>query len=210
MESLCRFENFEAVEKLIASGRGGILHTGHLGNWEVAGTSIAPLRSKLAGIARHIKNPLIDRWLLETRQMRGNKVIYHHDPFFSAARHIKHGGFVGILMDQNLHQGGVFVPFFGRPAATTTLTALLAVKLGCPVIGFNIWREGPQIVGRFEEPLYARRNSDPEQETLRMTAELTGILEKWIRQRPDNWLWGHNRWKRVPGAEDKRVEAIAA
>ena len=106
-------------------------------------------------------------------------------------------------MDQSLPTGGAFVPFFGRPAATTTLTAHLAHRTGRPIFGLHLFRQGADIVGRFSGPLPLGR--DPEE----TTAGLTRLIETWARQRPAEWFWFHNRWKRSPPPETEK-EAVRA
>ncbi|MBI5209684.1 MAG: lysophospholipid acyltransferase family protein [Elusimicrobia bacterium] len=192
-----RFENLELVDSMLAEGKGVVHNIGHLGNWEVGGVAFTALGYPLGVVGRVMRNPLLDRWINETRGRFGESVFAHRNPFFQVVRWLKGGKLTAILIDHNLHQGGIFVPFFGRPAATSTLSGLLAVKLGCPIVSTRVRREGAGLVVSFHGPLRAAEGADPEAEAARLTAEMTNAIEGFVRERPGEWLWGHNRWKRA-------------
>lgn len=196
------FENLEVYSRTLEEGKGVLANIGHLGNWEVGGIVLTGLGYPLGGLGRAMKNPLTDRWLTQTRSRFGAQVFAHRNPFFQAVRWIKQGKPLAILIDHNMYRAGIFVPFFGRPAATSTLSGLLAVKLGCPILSVRVRREGPHIYVRFEGPLRADSSADSEEEVKRLTLEMTRIIEGYIRLRPGEWLWGHNRWKRAPTDSD--------
>lgn len=201
------FENLDLVDRMVAEGKGLIYNIGHLGNWEVGGIAFTALGYRLGVVGRVMRNPLLDRWLNETRSRFGEAVFAHRNPFFQVVRWLKAGKGTAILIDHNLYQGGVFMPFFGRPAATSTLSGLLAVKLGCPVVSTRVRREGSGLVVSFHGPLRPQPRAEPEAEALRLTVEMTKAMEGFIRERPGEWLWGHNRWKRT--AEAAKAGAAA-
>ena len=193
----CPFENLDVLRRALQGGRGAIIHLGHFGNWELAGLSLPAHGLPITAVGRRIKNPYVDGWLKGMRSRFGLTLLGHKNPFFPIARAIKQGRGVGVLMDQSLPEGGVFVPFFGRPAATTTLTALLAMKLKAPIVPLDLRREGGIVIGRFEEPVAI----EPGESEEALTARLTAIIERWARRSPGDWFWLHNRWKRSPEAE---------
>lgn len=188
LQRVC-FEGTEHVDAALRDG-GCILHLGHFANWEMAGLAFSALGYPLSVVARRIKNPSLDHRVNALRSRFEARLISSKHPFFGCLRALRQGRCVGILMDQNLPKGGAFVPFFGRLAATTTLTALLAHKTGRPILPLRLWREGPTIRGRFEDPF----STGPTPEDT--TAALTALIESWVRARPQEWFWFHNRWKR--------------
>jgi Kdo2-lipid IVA lauroyltransferase/acyltransferase len=199
LERAVVYENLDFVDEILAEGKGAVFNIAHLGNWEVAGISYTARGRPVGAIGRIMKDPHADRWLNGTRSRLGMSVIGHRNPFFSAVKWLKQGKPLCILIDHNLYEGGVFVPFFGRPAATSTISGLLAVKLGCPILSARVWREGRTIRVRFEGPIRADpKAADPEKEAERLTAEMARVIEGFVRDRPGEWLWGHNRWKRQP------------
>ena len=197
-----RWENLELLEETLAKGKGVLFNCGHMGNWETTGVSLTAHGKPLGVVGRRIKNPYVDAWLKETRCRFGLQLISHKSPFFPSVKWLKSGNIVAILIDHNIPKGGQFVPFFGRPAATSTLTALLAVRLGAPVLSVSIRRDGSEMSCRLHGPTWADPQADPDAEIARLTVEFSNQLEAIVRERPEDWLWGHNRWKRAPEAKE--------
>ena len=202
-----RYENMEILDAALAEGKGVILNTGHLGNWETTGVVLTAHGYKLGVVGRLIKNPYVDAWLKETRCRFGLNLIAHKNPFFTSVKWLKGGNITAILIDHNIRKGGVFIPFFGRPAATSNLSALLAVRLGSPVVSVAITRQGSVQTCRIVGPMRANPDADPEAEIQRLTVAMVKQLEDFVKASPADWLWGHNRWKR---AEEAAQETVAA
>ncbi len=156
----------------------------------------------VAVIARPLDNPLLDQRLVALRRSTGNTVIYKQKALAQVMKTIRSGGVVAILIDQNvLAKDGVFVEFFGRPAATTTVAAALALKTGCAIVpvrcallpnGRYRMVYGPPVVWEGS----GRRDED----VVALTQHLTSIIEGWVREHPEQWLWLHRRWKTRPSA----------
>ena len=102
---------------------------------------------------------------------------------------------LAILIDQRVVEGGLQVPFFGRLAYTTALPALLALRYSIPVHPVHCWREGEKVKVQIDSAMdFADLTARTEhfiEATLRMNAK----VEDWVRKRPQDWLWIHNRWK---------------
>lgn len=197
-------ENTQILDAALKKGKGVLLHTGHFGNWEFAGARIALAGYPLAVVGRRQRNPYFDRWLLNYRCRTGMTIFNHHQAVRETQKWLRNNGCLGILADQNLYKGGIFVQLLGRPAATTTLTALLHFKLGSPIVGvFPYRKEGVHRI-RFENieipDDIVSGNLDRAEKVAGATQYLTDRIDSWIRQDPPNWLWGHNRWKRQPEA----------
>jgi KDO2-lipid IV(A) lauroyltransferase len=115
------------------------------------------------------------------------------------------GETVGILMDTNMTPPqGVFVPFFGRMACTASGMARVALKTGAAVLpGFLLWEKSEQkYVLRFGPRIELIDTGDAEQDAIANTANFTVVIESYIRQYPDQWLWMHRRWKTRPPGEE--------
>ncbi|MFC1522079.1 lysophospholipid acyltransferase family protein [Elusimicrobiota bacterium] len=195
-------DNHDVFRDVLSRGKGAIIHTGHFGNWELSALGIAQSGYPLAALVRNQKNPYVDEWMVSFRSKYGCKVFGHHDVGREILTWAKKGGIIGILMDHNLYKGGIFVDFFKKPAATTTITALLHLKLGAPIIGVRSYRKDGKCRLHVEE---IDLSNTVNQETVErsekvrlLTQALTDIIETWVREDPANWLWGHNRWKRQP------------
>ena len=197
-ERFVEWEGVEHLERALAQGTGAILLTSHFTNWELTGMFIAQrFENRLTAIARPMKNSFVERWVQNKRATGGVQIILHRQAVRASLKWLKRGNFLGALVDQNLYTGGVFVDFFGRPAATTTLPILLHVRTGAPVIQVYTLRtkKGFRLV---VEPPVAFPSVSEGDPVVAWTAELNHHLERVIRRYPENWFWIHNRWKRRP------------
>ena len=119
-------------------------------------------------------------------------------------RLLRQGGTLGILTDQDTNVQSVFVPFFGRLAATPRAAADLALRFGASVLVLTCHRRGPRPGDghRLEvtEVDYDAEAQDREAEVIRLTAACTAVQEAAIRRHPAEWVWMHARWKTRPEA----------
>ena len=113
-----------------------------------------------------------------------------------AIAHLRAGGSLGFLVDQKMNDG-IEVPFFGRNAMTAPALAQLALRFGLPIVPIRVVRLG---AGRFrmvcEAPLAITRTGDRTADTYAISLAVNATLERWIRERPEAWLWLHRRWPR--------------
>lgn len=192
-------DNWSAVERAIAAGKGLIFVTGHLGNWELAGAYVASRGVPLDVVARHMANPLFDRYLTSTRERIGMAVVHDSDAVRRTPRSIKAGRGVAFLSDQGvLGLASTFVPFFGMPAKTPRGPAVFALRLGVPVV-FGCALRQPN--GRYRmsfEAVTVQDTGDRERDVDAIVAEYTKTLERWVRRAPEQYFWHHRRWRRQP------------
>ncbi|MDE3052522.1 MAG: lysophospholipid acyltransferase family protein [Gemmatimonadota bacterium] len=191
-----RVENWEAVERARALGRGLILLTGHIGNWELGGAYIAARGVPLDAVARGMENPLFDAYLTRTRRRIGMHVIHDADAVREVPRALRAGRTVAFLFDQGaVGLASTWVPFFGRMAKTPRGPAVFALRLGAPMVfGVAIRQPGGRFVLSFE-PVETVRTGDREADVDAMVAEYTRVLERWVRRAPEQYFWHHRRWK---------------
>ena len=191
-------------ENLKAGGRGVIIASAHLGNWEMLVYGWSALYEPMSYLARPLDNPLIENLTVSLRTKFGNHPINKKNSVSLAIKILREGGVLGILADVNVHpKEGVFVPFFGVPACTSTGAALLAVRTNAVIIPMcGVWDQKEQhyiaVHGEIIEP---SRTGDRRRDILETTARFTAEIEKLIRAYPDQWLWIHKRWKTRPPGE---------
>jgi KDO2-lipid IV(A) lauroyltransferase len=200
--SLVDVEGRQHVEAAMAAGRGVLFVTGHFGNWELNALAHGWLFGPVGVVARPLDNPFLDRRLCAARSVSGNEVIYKERALARVIKTLREGRGVAFLVDQNVQeQDGIFVEFFGRPAASTTVAAALALKTGCAVVA---GRALPLPDGRYrliyDPPLSFRTSGDRNADIARLTQQIASHIEGWIREQPDHWLWLHRRWKTQPHA----------
>ena len=199
-------EGHQHVEAARARGRGTVFVTAHIGNWELYGVVHGWLSPPVGVVARPLDNPALDRRLCDFRTRSGNTVIYKQRALVQVLRRLKDGGDVAILVDQHVQeQDGIFVDFFGRPAATTTVAAALAVKTGAALVAAHC-EATPD--GRYRlvygPPLDWTPSGDRQRDIAELTQRLTTTIEGWVRAVPEQWLWMHRRWKTQPSATWER------
>lgn len=198
------YEGFEALEEARRQGKGVLFLTGHLGAWEVGSFAHSLYGHPIKIVVRDLDNPLVDALVKRYRTRHGNETIDNREFLRGLLGAMREGETVGILMDTNMTPPqGVFVDFFGMPAATASGMARVALKTGAAVVpAYTRWDGELQryrIV--FEPALTLARTADPEADTVANTALFTKTLEKIIRKHPDQWLWVHRRWKTRPEGE---------
>lgn len=199
LELMERVEGWELVERAMAAGRGLIVVTGHLGNWELGGAYVAARGLPLDAIARRMENPLFDRYLTETRERIGMTVVHDADAVRRTPRALRGGRAVAFLADQGvMGLASTFVPFFGRPAKTPRGPAVFALRFQVPVLfGVALRQPGGRYVLSFESvPVEDTGDRDRDVDTI--VARYTAVLEKWVRRAPEQYLWHHRRWRRQP------------
>jgi len=187
----------EHVRAAVDSGRGFFFLTPHLGCWEYAALVAAAGGFPMTVISRPLDNPLLEREVRHFRERTGNTVVHKAEAAREVLKVLRAGGAVGILADQRARQpDAVVVPFFGRPAATTSAlarfldrTEALVVPASCIRVAPARWRH------RYRAPLDVRGLPAAERRPEPLTAHLNLITESLIREHPEQWLWLHNRWK---------------
>ena len=194
----CRIVGAEKLKKA-ENVTGGIIHIGHFANWEAFGLAASIAGFDKAVLAQRIDNPYIDEEVNRLRNIFSGKTFYsnHADlPFFACVRWLKKKKFIGILIDQNAGSSEVWLPFMGRTAAYSPITALLSIKMQVPVFPVNVRRDGNGVlVCEIFDPVLPPQEYTT-QNVRTFTKKLSDIYEQFLRQDPASWLWAHNRWKR--------------
>lgn len=197
-EELLVWRGTEHVENALKQNKGLVLVAAHFSNWEIGGWAFQYRFGGMLAIARPMKNPMVEDWVQNRRTEGGNRIALHRDAVRSTLKWLKSKSTVGILADQNLYTGGVFVNFFGRPAATTTLPTLLHERTDAPVIFTYTLRDKNKFVICYSEPFGFFDSKDKNQNIMEGTQLISDYLENLVRKYPENWFWIHNRWKRQP------------
>jgi KDO2-lipid IV(A) lauroyltransferase len=172
-----------------------IFFGGHLANWE-----IQPMGVKKSGIDVHLvyrkpNNPGVDGLLRHARDVGATGHIAKGEMGArEILRIIKSDGALGILVDQKFNEG-IAVPFFGRDAMTAPAIAYFALKFDCALYPSRVERMGgAKFRLTFFPALSIEDTGDKEKDVLKIMTDINVLLESWIRERPAQWLWIHNRW----------------
>jgi KDO2-lipid IV(A) lauroyltransferase len=192
-------EGWEEVEAVMAKGRGAVMVTGHIGNWELAGSYVAARGIPLDAIVRGMANPLFDAYINHTREAIGMTVVHDSEAVRRTPRSLRAGRAVAFVADQGvLGLASTYVPFFGRPAKTPRGAAVFALRFEVPVL-FVVALRKPN--GRFRvvvERIEAQQTGERDRDVDAIVARFTERLEHWVRVVPAQYFWQHRRWKRQP------------
>ncbi len=179
-------------------GKGAILVTAHLGNWEIAGSGLTAYSYPITALAYRQKNTEINNLIEKIRKESGLRIIYHDQTLKEFLKALNSGEFIAFLVDQNaLRHRGTFVDFFGMKASTVTFPAKLALKYKKPVLfSYCIFNEKSKSYELFIEEINIE-NKDIKQ----LTQDYTKAIEEAVRKYPSQYLWTHKRWKTRPEGE---------
>ena len=200
----------EAVRAAVDDLGGALLLTGHLGNWEVGGAAVAAHGVPIDVVAKGMANPDFERELFGTRERLGMRVVEMGDAPRRVLRALRRGRVVAIVGDQNAHRNGVFVPFFGRLAASARGPGTFALRTDVPVfVGFGVRRPGWRQTYRVRlEPLTVERTGDFERDLEAFTAAYMAAVEDAARAHPEQYFWQHKRWKTRPPEEPVGMDPV--
>src|SRR5580704_12842386 len=185
----------EHLDRALAAGRRVILFSGHLANWEIAALAGGQYGLDVAQIYRAANNPLVDRMLARLRGNPGELIPKGAVASRRAFAALRRGGHLSLLVDQKLNDG-IAVPFFGREAMTAPALAMLALHFDCDVLPVRVERlEGAHFQLTVHPRLEVTRTGDRDADILALMTEVNRMIEGWIRERPEQWLWLHRRWQ---------------
>ena len=178
--------------------RGLILATGHIGNWEVAGLAVARWKP-VVGLMRPLSNPYVEAMVQRLLPPGGFRIVPKHSPDIGRfPEYLREGSVLALMIDQFAGERGMSVPFFGQPAQTHTAIALLHLVTRAPLVFGWCRRTGPlQFEIRASEPIVAVRTGRKQDDVRAVLAQLNAELERAIREAPEQYMWGHRRWKPV-------------
>jgi len=182
----------EAVEK-----KGGFIAiVSHFGNWEWLAIPIKKYGLHVHAVGRPLKNPYLYRYVREMREAANLTNIEKSGAVHSSIKVLKQRGILAVLIDQHESQGSVWVDFFGRKAATSTLPAMLALRYEYPVLPAFFYRDESGCSKIKYGPLFPLiRTGDLQADLLSNTQQYVTKIEEEIRKRPGDWLWAHRRWR---------------
>lgn len=187
----------QVIDSVLAEGKGAVMISGHIGNWELIGQAIATAGYPIATIAKPLYDPRVTRWLRKWRTSRGLQIVWRDEG--NAGKTIlsvlRRNRLMAFLIDQNTKTAGDFVPFFDRPAFTPTTPAAIALRTSTPIIFCWHHRRHKSHIMSFERIFY-NQTGNRKEDILNLTAMFNERLERAIRQAPEQWVWMHARWGR--------------
>ncbi len=188
-------EGFEHIKKTYLSGKGALVLTAHYGAWEAGAKFWPSMGIKFAVVARRVRNPYVNKLVTLIRETDGVRVILSRDAVRESIRWLKQGNVLGMLIDHRVREGGLNVPFLGKPALTSSLPAILALRYAIPVYPAFCVREGNKLKVKILPAINFSGFKDKREDIQAATLRMNQVAENWIKANPQEWLWIHNRWK---------------
>jgi KDO2-lipid IV(A) lauroyltransferase len=198
-----RVEGWPHLEKALAKGKGVLLVTAHLGNWELLAAALAA-RVPAGAVAQKIYDSRFDSLITDFRENHlGVSMIKRGMALRGILEALKKNQLVIVLCDQDSGKDGVFVPFFGRSAWTQSGTARIALKTGAALVpAFMVRGEDGLFEMRVEKEIPLPSGADMEKKVLETVRRYTEVIESFVRAYPDQWVWMHERWRTRPEGEE--------
>ena len=196
----------DQLSKLLDGGKGALLLTLHVGSFDLGLRllSVEMPERGFAAVSRPLRNPLLARRMIRLRSDRGAELIPHKRVAARGMlRALRGGRPVIVLNDQYSSRArGVFVPLFGVRCSSSVGVATLALRTGAPVVPCYVVRDAPDHhTASFLPPLELLVSGDRERDIETATAQFNLALEEIIRRHPEQWIWGHRRFRHSPDLE---------
>jgi KDO2-lipid IV(A) lauroyltransferase len=192
-------DQFDAA---LREGHGAVIITGHLGNWEALGASLAARGYPLYGLVARQRNRRVNEQVRRMRESAGIRLLYTDRGLMPVMRALRGNGFVAFPIDQDAGRDGVFVEFLGRRASAPLGPVRFARRAGCPMIPGFCLRQ-PDGTYELEMPgaVWVRTDLPPDEAEREALTRVTALLEEVVRRYPEQWFWMHRRWKTRPPGE---------
>jgi KDO2-lipid IV(A) lauroyltransferase len=189
-------QQIERYMQLANDGKPALVFAAHLANWEIPAICAATYQMESAVLYRRPNNARLDRWLRETREASmGTLIATGLDAPMKVAEALERGAHVGILVDQ-YYVRGVDVTFFGRRTKANPLIARLAQHFDCPIYGTRVIRlPGHRLRPELSEEIKPARDAEGKIDIQPTMQIITNVVESWVREYPEQWLWLHRRWR---------------
>ena len=191
------FDELLAQIKLLHEKSGGCIFVApHVGNWEFLPYIVTLAAVPMVIVVRTLRNFYLERLLYSERAASGQIIIPNINAFMVMQAALKRGKSIGMLPDQSTRKG-IAVEYFGRPALTTPVPAILALLYKRPIVVAACCRKSPafRFEGYVSEPIWPDANDSEKAEVYRLTREMNRKMESIVRKHPEQYLWMHNRWK---------------
>ncbi len=196
ISSLVDVSGMKNYEEAYARNKGVIVVTAHIGNFDLLAASQTALGIPLALVSKNLHSNGMNRFWMNSRQKFGIQIFSDKGNAKKMLRHLKNGMTLALTADQRTkkERGGVVIPFMGCPAMTGTAPAVLSAISGAPIVPVHIERQSNGRHKAFIEKLIEPPMSKKTENCVQVMSKLNVIIEKWVRNAPEQYMWLHRRF----------------
>ena len=205
-------EGHQYVIEALNRGKGLVVVSAHLGSWELGLQFFnCYFQTPVLGVAKKMHSDLVERWVYGMRTRLGNQILYKKNALPEISQTLRRGGVTGLLIDMSRRKDGVEVEFFGKRATATPAAALMGIRYKSPVIPmFSIRKPDGRLTIQIEPPIEIQKTGDLRVDFQVNTQSMTDVVERMVRDYPEQWFWFQRRWKDFyphlyPDAEGRRA-----
>lgn len=197
----------ENLREAYEAGKGVLVVTAHIGNWEYAGAWCAQHGYPMNGLGTDQRDDRITDLIAELRNAGGMKALGKASDLKSMVRALRSGEIIAVPVDQDAKEAGIVSPFLGHPASTPVGMAKLADKLGCAVVpAYCVRWLGTEKLELHLLPALKGRHGEPYGKDFQSSIDdCNEVISSWIRKYPDQWMWMYPRWESVERGDFDQV-----
>lgn len=187
----------EPLHRALQNGKGVILISAHLGNWEIGLQGLVCYFNRpLKAVDKRLSQANFYRWLSHVRKRFGTQMIEKENAFPEMLNALRQGSMLCLMMDISRRKGSVCVKFFGHRARATHVATLLSMRSGAPIFPVFSYRDGyGKIAGEIGPEIFIRKSGNLRDDLEYNTQIITNAVEKAIRKHPEQYFWIQKRWK---------------
>jgi len=185
------------LEDIKKNNESAIFYSGHFANFELMAMELEKFGIKCAAIYRPLNNIFLNPLMvyLRMKYICPNQIPKGRMGVREIVNKVRSGYSIALMVDQRVSEGPR-VPFFNKPAHTTTIPAQLALKYNCKLVPIFLERkDGSKFEMSIYEPYQIKKTGDEKEDTKNITLKINETIEKMIIKNPKQWIWSHNRWK---------------
>jgi len=190
-----KLKNYHHVENVLKSGKGGVLITAHLGNWEMGAVIVSKLGHSVTVVALPHKERDVNTFFNKQRESRGMTIVPTSTAIRQCLETLRENKFTALAADRDFSLNGEVMDFLGRKAFIPKGPAAFSIKTGAPIVPvFLIRQESNNFVLHFEEPIWPGENGNEHNAQLNLMYKYVRIMEDKIRQNPEQWMVFREFW----------------
>jgi lauroyl/myristoyl acyltransferase len=201
-------EGFENVDKALGRGKGAVMLSAHIGNWELGGHVLSLLRQPMAAVVLTHQNKKINDFFIRQRTFGNLQPIEIGAGLRTCYQLLKDNGLLAVLGDRDFSKKGIYVDFFGRPTLIPKGPAVLSYRTGAAIVpAFMIRQEDDTYKFFFEEPILPDQSADEAAAIEALAKRYTDSIERCVKKYPNQWFVFRKVWN-DDGKQDLRPDTI--